>query len=167
MSLLAEGVQLEDAASQVLPIEDVLAYKNEEVVARLVRDYGLTQDEAELLFEDTLRYLYLCATTDVGALAPSLQIDCGWHTFILYTRAYGAFCRKFLGKFVHHQPKSLLKEGTDSEVLSARNTAALAQATFGDISENWTKNLPQAADCEQDCSPDSDCHGDGSCGGDV
>lgn len=29
-----------------------------------------------------------------------------WHNFILFTREYAAFCTKYFGRFVHHQPAS-------------------------------------------------------------
>lgn len=39
---------------------------------------------------------------------PSQVVDDLWHEFILYTREYDAFCRRALGKFMHHTPAVVL-----------------------------------------------------------
>lgn len=39
---------------------------------------------------------------------PSQIVDDLWHEFILYTREYDAFCRRALGKFMHHTPAVVL-----------------------------------------------------------
>jgi len=40
---------------------------------------------------------------------PSQVVDDLWHEFILYTRAYDAFCKKAFGGFFHHTPAMALK----------------------------------------------------------
>ncbi|WP_214110362.1 hypothetical protein [Acrocarpospora catenulata] len=37
-------------------------------------------------------------------LAPSERVDIGWHTFLMYTRDYAAFCQTVAGRIIHHQP---------------------------------------------------------------
>ena len=39
---------------------------------------------------------------------PSQAVDDLWHEFILYTRAYEAFCSKAFGGFLHHTPAVVL-----------------------------------------------------------
>lgn len=39
---------------------------------------------------------------------PSQAVDDLWHEFILYTRAYEAFCGKAFGGFLHHTPAMVL-----------------------------------------------------------
>jgi hypothetical protein len=39
---------------------------------------------------------------------PSQAVDDLWHEFILYTRAYEAFCGKAFGGFLHHTPAVVL-----------------------------------------------------------
>lgn len=42
---------------------------------------------------------------------PSQAADDLWHEFILYTKAYDAFCRKAFGRFLHHTPAVVLRHG--------------------------------------------------------
>ncbi|MFN3869791.1 MAG: glycine-rich domain-containing protein, partial [Hyphomicrobiaceae bacterium] len=42
---------------------------------------------------------------------PSQAADDLWHEFILYTKAYDAFCRKAFGRFLHHTPAVVLTNG--------------------------------------------------------
>jgi hypothetical protein len=42
---------------------------------------------------------------------PSQAVDDLWHEFILYTKAYDAFCQKAFGRFLHHTPAAVLKPG--------------------------------------------------------
>lgn len=44
---------------------------------------------------------------------PSQAVDDLWHEFILYTRAYDAFCRQAFGGFLHHTPAVVL--GADKQ----------------------------------------------------
>lgn len=39
---------------------------------------------------------------------PSQAADELWHEFILYTKAYDAFCRNAFGRFLHHTPAAVL-----------------------------------------------------------
>ncbi len=41
---------------------------------------------------------------------PSQAVDDLWHEFILYTRAYEAFCGKAFGGFLHHTPAVVLSQ---------------------------------------------------------
>ncbi len=42
---------------------------------------------------------------------PSQVVDDLWHEFILYTKAYDAFCRQAFGSFLHHTPAVVLGPG--------------------------------------------------------
>ena len=43
---------------------------------------------------------------------PSQVVDDAWHEFILFTRAYKSFCKKSLGRFLHHTPTEAMKTPT-------------------------------------------------------
>ena len=43
---------------------------------------------------------------------PSQVVDDAWHEFILFTRAYDGFCRKALGRFLHHTPAEAMAAPT-------------------------------------------------------
>jgi hypothetical protein len=44
---------------------------------------------------------------------PSQAVDDLWHEFILYTKAYDAFCQQAFGGFLHHTPAVVL--GADKQ----------------------------------------------------
>jgi hypothetical protein len=62
---------------------------------------------AERIMNETLGFLQFCATSPVQGFAPSELVDIGWHTFILYTREYAAFCEEIAGRFIHHAPNDV------------------------------------------------------------
>lgn len=46
---------------------------------------------------------------------PSQVADDLWHEFILYTRDYGRFCSAAFGRFLHHTPAVVLREGAQRD----------------------------------------------------
>jgi hypothetical protein len=59
---------------------------------------------------------------------PSRVVDAMWHEFILHTKAYEAWCRVALGRFLHHTPSEAL--GGD-----ARRNDGLRRAWFWSCKE--------------------------------
>lgn len=45
-----------------------------------------------------------CSAVTTRPIGPSELVDIGWHTFILYTVDYAAFCERIAGRFIHHVP---------------------------------------------------------------
>lgn len=102
------------------PLAEVQAYRFDAAVQRLVVDHSITRRDAELLFANTLKMLWLMAhhraeRYSSGAVSPNfpstifvyepmLPLDEGWHTFILFTKEYSDFCKNFLGGYLHHAP---------------------------------------------------------------
>jgi hypothetical protein len=137
MSSLAIALKKEPFTANV----KVLNYKNERVIARLVEEHGMSREEAETLFMDTLRFLSLCGG-DIN-VSPPARIDLGWHNFILHTRDYDNFCRSCFGHFIHHEPGSgLIDVGSR---LNLSETIALAESVFGELSSNWSS--PRGMTC--------------------
>lgn len=132
-------------------LERVMAYRNHAVVARFEHKLGLNNEQAELLFEDTKRFLYLCGSKQKGdpSLAPPEGVDAGWHEFLLFTEDYQSFCEEFFGKFIHHRPRRPEDPKGDGQIL--KNTKSLAVATFGPLSHNWRIG-GKASDCESECN---------------
>ncbi len=99
-------------AASPVSLDEVLAYQNPAVVRRYAREHGVSQEEAEDLFQEMLKWLYLCYRTNLdgpdGAACVMTQdiikIDWMWHTFLLFTRDYAAFCDRCFGFFLHHIP---------------------------------------------------------------
>lgn len=101
----------------MLQLQEILQYKNKKVIHRFLDMFDVNQQEAEDIFEETLKYLYLSAYTEnkrkedntlpsLGISFQMLIIDEMWHAFILNTRDYEDFCNTYLSQFVHHPPAS-------------------------------------------------------------
>lgn len=106
----------------------VLAYRNNDIIDRLVEEHRLSPDDGEEIFRETLRWLWLCSEAKkdrkMGIAVPPLIIDepvlfidLGWHTFILFTKAYADFCDKNFGTFIHHNPTPVSKKQTLTRAL--------------------------------------------------
>ncbi len=94
------------------PKARLLRYRNQRVIDKFLEQYRLERREAEQLFEDMLLFLWLASrsltgprgTPLLGVLEPHALMDEMWHTFILHTREYERFCRRFFGRTIHHDP---------------------------------------------------------------
>ncbi len=65
----------------------------------------LTDDQVEQVFDALRDYFHICNRAGRRMVAmPSQVVDVAWHEFILFTRAYGNFCNKGFGRFLHHTP---------------------------------------------------------------
>ncbi len=81
-----------------------LRYQHREVIRRFSKDWHVPEREARQLFDDVKRYLWLTTRTRYLIAPPARAIDEMWHTFLLFTRDYERFCKRYLGKMVHHVP---------------------------------------------------------------
>jgi hypothetical protein len=91
-------------------LDDVLAYRHPGVVRRYLKEHGGTPAEAEDLFREMLKWLYLCdRAADEGfplAMTADLErVDWMWHAFVLFTRDYAEFCHRCFGRFLHPVPE--------------------------------------------------------------
>lgn len=107
-------------------LAEVLNYRHDGVVRRYAKEHGASREEAEEIFRETLKWLYLCdrslqdGTDGSGcAMTPEIEkIDWMWHTFILFTREYAEFCDRYFGYFLHHVVNDDAEEtALDAEVL--------------------------------------------------
>ena len=122
---------------------------------RIVTDHGLDRPTAERVMTEALAFLRAAAVTD-RPLSPSLMVDIGWHTFILYTREYAAFCQQVAGRFLHHVPDDDTDDNApvDGEAghRVLRDTIAALTATGHRIdTELWSPAAPR-------CGSDGRCH---------
>ncbi len=95
-------------------VVDVLSHRDRiddqlwnRLVDRIVADENMERSLAERVMNETLGFLRLCAEDPEAAHSPSTMVDIGWHTFILYTREYAAFCEREAGRFIHHNPSDV------------------------------------------------------------
>jgi hypothetical protein len=91
------------------PLSAALEYRNPDVVDSFLKTFAMPRAEAELLFEDVRRWLWLAGRMEDRH--SSLFVDAGmllfdemWHAFVLFTREYAEFCEQYVGRFCHHTP---------------------------------------------------------------
>ncbi len=71
----------------------------------------LTREQMDLIVKGLRQYFLMCCKAEKKLVAmPSQVVDDLWHQFILHTRAYQVFCRKGLGRFLHHTPAEAMKD---------------------------------------------------------
>ncbi|WET82968.1 hypothetical protein P3102_18025 [Amycolatopsis sp. QT-25] len=73
------------------------------LVNKVSKEHDMTREFAARIMDQALAYLGACSGAS-EPLSPSETVDIGWHTFILYTREYAAFCDRVAGRFIHHEP---------------------------------------------------------------
>ena len=100
-------------------LEDILNYKNPDVVKRFQKDFPKKAEKAEELFTDLMRFFWgtkkHLSDRTLNPANPEYDfifimdedmrdIDQMWHIFLLYTRDYMNFCEQYFGSYLHHQP---------------------------------------------------------------
>ena len=106
---------------------------------------------AERILNESLGFLRLCAEKPGGHFGPSPLVDIGWHTFILYTRPYAAFCEERAGRFIHHDPSD--EPGVDYGDSSVGGTiAAMQEHGIAVDLELWGSGASCSDYCKNSCS---------------
>ena len=111
------------SATGMANLSDVLAYNNQHIPHKFLESWDIPLAEAEDLFNETKKWLWLQATAfaerDAGGNPPELFVDDSlafldemWHCFILFTKPYHSFCEQYLGTYIHHAPTT--KEEKDA-----------------------------------------------------
>jgi len=103
-----------------IDLNKILQYQNPLVIKRFKRNFPQYAEQADSLFCDMLKYLWLSKKHDIdykqNPSDPLLQFKCSmhkemriidemWHTFILITKDYAEFCNQYFGEFMHHIPE--------------------------------------------------------------
>ena len=91
--------------------------------------WKVSEREADELFTETKRMLWVMARMAKRrqrfSVDPPLAIlDEMWHTFVLFTREYHAYCRRVFGRYLHHAPRTM------ADVRRERGEHAKAPAAF-------------------------------------
>jgi hypothetical protein len=97
------------------------------------------------ILDQALAFLATCAVTTVP-IGPSELVDIGWHTFMLDTAPYAAFCDRIAGQFIHHVPDDSL-DGAPAGPSIAATIAAITVAGYQIDDDLWT--IGAAAECTQ------------------
>ena len=91
----------------ICSLDQALEYQNDEVVHRFTTLWDVSFVEAQDLFLETKKWLWLCAQPEKPRLAittPLLIIDEMWHNFVLFSREYMEYCHDCFGHYIHHAP---------------------------------------------------------------
>ncbi|MGW7363610.1 hypothetical protein ACWGI8_09310 [Streptomyces sp. NPDC054841] len=72
-------------------------------------EYGLERCVAERVMDQGLAFLDVMGRTGEG-LSPSKQVDPAWHTFMLHSAEYTAWCEQRFDRYIHHAPKSRYRD---------------------------------------------------------
>lgn len=138
-------------------------FKLEPVLARYCKEEGLSMEIAQDHRHEMLRFLALCGTaTQHGKFyGMTGAVDELWHTFVIFTREYAAFCDAVAGRFLHHVPEV---EGQMSS-----NTFDHYLAFLADYEAVFNEPAPAAYWPRPDGDPESiactGCSGCNSCTG--
>jgi hypothetical protein len=105
-------------------LNNMLAYRNDDVICRFTHLIDVSETEAEAIFTETLKFLYVSQQPGIFIPDELLILDEMWHNFILFTKEYHAFCHHHFGRFVHHQPASKAEKLSHKEAVATDEEAA-------------------------------------------
>lgn len=134
---LRHGRDLVDA-----PLFDRLA-------AFCAEEAGLELSVAERVMDQGLAFLDVMGSTG-EPLSPSKLVDPAWHTFMLHSAEYTAWCQERYGRYIHHAPNSRYRD----RAAMVDVVGKLRAAGYSVDETLWGT----AADCNEPT-----CCGDGPC----
>lgn len=126
-------------------MQSFLRYKNRDVLARYLKDFGGTRKQAHVVFGEMLKWFYLNGRA-IAASSREEPVDCFitsdlekiddmWHTFLLFTRDYSQFCERYFGYFLHHLPATG-REPKVSPLESERQRRRFYEHVYDVLGEN-------------------------------
>lgn len=92
-----------------------MEFNMEDVIARYMKDEGLTKEIALEHERELKRFLAMCALNPNAHYGMRGPIDEIWHTFLMFTRDYAQFCEIVAGRFIHHVPETGKSGGKSGE----------------------------------------------------
>ncbi|BDD07125.1 hypothetical protein AUTU_46080 (plasmid) [Aureibacter tunicatorum] len=138
-------------------LSQMLQYKNENVISRFTDMFDVKEAEAEDIFEETKKFLFLAQVRGIMIPDELLIIDEMWHNFILFTKDYHEFSQNIFKKYMHHLPASKSEKeayanavGEEKERLKAEfenKLRLLMNLTYENFGEEtlmkWFKEYPE------------------------
>ncbi len=100
------GGSLPDEQAQSEIVHRAMKFNIKDVVARYMKDEGLTKQIALEHEREMKRFLAMCAMHPKACYGMKGPIDEIWHTFLMFTRDYAEFCQQVAGRFIHHVPET-------------------------------------------------------------
>lgn len=143
----------------MVALKEVMDYEFPELLVSFRKQYAVSVEDSEKIFEDLKRWLWLA--NDAPESSPVMLegmwvIDEMWHLFITYTVNYAEFSNQMFGRFLHHVPvpqeeRRAHKEGLRSGDEVVRLEVALAIAPWraevnrklgADVENRWIREYP-------------------------
>lgn len=112
-------------------------------------EYGLERCVAERVMDEGLAFLDVMGRTG-ESLSPSNAVDAAWHTFMLHSAEYTAWCQERYGRYIHHAPNSRYRD----KAAMVDVVGKIRAAGYAVDESLWGTQ----ADCNE-----SACCGDGPC----
>ncbi|GGE58526.1 hypothetical protein GCM10007421_36430 [Halopseudomonas oceani] len=86
----------------------------ESIAAKVSQTYPhLTEQQVNQVMRGLREYFHVCNVAGRRVVSmPSQAVDVAWHEFILFTKKYEYFCKKALGRFLHHTPAEAMSSPT-------------------------------------------------------
>lgn len=156
-------------------------YRFNSIIGKKVQAHypHLTPEQIPLVLDGLREYFYICSKAKRKMVSmPSQVVDIAWHEFILSTRQYDTFCKKALGRFLHHTPTEAMKTPTLAQdgikrawrLACARHNINPASPTCLpllfeiDTALEIPDGFKYSLDCRDKSSP---MYGDGYCAGHI
>ena len=139
----------------------------------------LDNNQIHMVFRALRDYFWMCNKGNRSMVAmPSQVVDDAWHEFILFTRSYEHFCKKSLGRFLHHTPTEMMSSPTVAqegikrawrlacakEHIDPKTPAKLPLIFAIDGLLNIENGFKYSLNCRDKHSPN---YGDGYCAGHI
>ncbi|MFJ7213577.1 glycine-rich domain-containing protein [Amycolatopsis sp. NPDC098790] len=122
---------------------------------RIVQAEGFDRDLADRIMDQALAFLVACVANVGDPLAPSELVDIGWHTFLLDTGEYAAFCDRVAGRFIHHVPNDDEAAAEAPDEILARSVTAMRTLGFHLDDALWPSSaLGSCTGCHNGCHND-------------
>lgn len=122
--------------------QELLEFKPPKLlITNFCQEHQVSEEEATERFEETKKFLYICARRRSESYAPSIKIDEMWHQFILHTTSYFEFCEK-AGGYLHHIPSE------NPEIKFYKRTLKDMKSFYGKLnSVYWSEQNASAGHC--------------------
>ncbi|MFI7365977.1 glycine-rich domain-containing protein [Streptomyces sp. NPDC050149] len=149
-------IALERSAGTTDPATLVDPAMMERLAARIAKDHTDTDlPTARRIIGQTAAFLAAGAALPRIALSPSMPVDVGWHTWILHTADYAAFCDRVAGRFIHHVPTlDGESSGGGPEAVRRRTLDALTATGFRIDHDLWPEaaRMGECSQCHAGCT---------------
>ncbi|MCX4772809.1 MULTISPECIES: hypothetical protein [unclassified Streptomyces] len=149
-------IALERPVGTTDPVTLVEPEMMERLAARIVKDHPEhTTTTARRIVAQTAAFLATGAQRPGLKLSPSKPVGVGWHTWILHTVDYAAFCERIAGRFIHHVPTPDGEDAKGGAAAERRRTLdALTAAGFRIEPDLWPEaaKMGECSQCHAGCT---------------